>query len=140
MDSPPQEPSVPPPSTPSLEDLLTTLRQTGPYRLQVAASLLDRDVDINGVHEFPKHYPYGGGPKVPRTKVTALYDAAQRGDYEAVQFLLSRGADVRAKNRTGMAMYGGLFPIDNIETLWQRKCTELKLRRNLLRGEMLSMS
>lgn len=54
---------------------------------------------------------------MPRTKVTALYDAAQRGDYEAVQFLLSRGADVRAKNRTGMSMYGGLFPIDNIETL-----------------------
>lgn len=51
-----------------------------------------------------------------RTCVTALYDAAQRGDYEAVQFLLSRGADAKAKNRTRMAMYFELFPTNSFET------------------------
>lgn len=117
MDSSPQEHSVPTLSTPCPKDLLTTLRQMEPNRLQVAASLLDRGVDINGVHEFPNRFPYSEGSREPRTKVTALYDVAQRGDYEAVQFLLSRGADVRAKNLTGMAMYSSLIPTDDTETL-----------------------
>lgn len=112
----PQQPSVPLP-TPSPKDFLTTLRQTGPDRLQVAASLLERGVNINCIHEFPKHRPYGGGVIVSRTRVTALYDAAQRGDYEAVQFLLSRGADITAKNLTGMGMCFGDFPKNNAETL-----------------------
>jgi len=111
-------PPVPPPLPPSPKTFLTTLRGEGPERLQEAASLLDQGADINGLHEFRKFYPKGGGSINPLTKVTALYDAAERGDYEAVQFLLSRGAEVRAKNITGMGMYGMWgFPKRTVETL-----------------------
>lgn len=119
MDDFPEEPysRSASPQLPDPSDLLTTLRQTGPDRLDVAASILDLGVDINGVHEFRKRFLKAGGSREPRTKVTALYDAAQRGDYEAVEFLLSRNADVRAKNYTGMGMLSSPFPKTSIETL-----------------------
>jgi hypothetical protein len=117
MNSPAQEPPAPSQSTPAPKDLLIALRQQEPGHLLVATSLLDRGIDINGFHEFPKNVRTGSGAVDPRTRVTALYDAAQRGDYEAVQFLTSRGADVRTRNHTGMAFHFGLFPEKNIETL-----------------------
>jgi hypothetical protein len=106
--------------TSTLKDFFTTLRQTGLDgldRLKAAASLLDHGVDINGLQEKYKHIPYGSGAIEARTKVTALYDAAQRGDYEAVQFLISRGADVTVRNVTGMGLHMGPFPARQIETL-----------------------
>jgi hypothetical protein len=132
MDTLPQEPSIPPQSTPTPKDFVTALRQTGPDRFRVAASLLDRGADLNGIHEkFAAGSRRGGNAAVlPRTKVTALYDAAQRGDFEAVQFLLSRGADARARNRTGMGIISGLmFPSKSIETLCALDC--MRLSRNL---------
>ncbi|KAF2793846.1 hypothetical protein K505DRAFT_325182 [Melanomma pulvis-pyrius CBS 109.77] len=109
--------SIPVPPPPTSKELSTALRGLGPDRLQTAASLLDRGADINGLHEF--HARNGkNGPIVRRERTTALYDAAKRDDFEAVQFLLSRGADVRARNRTGMAMHYDLFPDHNaIDTL-----------------------
>lgn len=86
-------------------DFRTALRDPGPDRFQVATSLLDRGADIKAIYEFPLRYPKGGGPVVPREQITALYDVAKRDDYEAVQFLLSKGADVRTKNLTGMGMH-----------------------------------
>lgn len=114
MDSPTSNLPVPPP--PTSRDFLVALREPGPDRLQVAASFLDRGADINGLHGFRARNGKGGSI-VPQERVTALYDAAKRDDYEAVQFLLSRGADVRARNRTGMGMPILLFPDNMIETL-----------------------
>jgi hypothetical protein len=118
MDQSPQKSWGSPTST--LNDFFTTLRQTGPDRpdrLQAAASLLDRGVNINGLQEKKQHIPYGSAAIEPRTNVTALYDAAQRGDYDAVQFLISRGADVTVRNVTGMGLHLGPFPKSQIETL-----------------------
>jgi hypothetical protein len=110
-----------PQSMPTPKDLFTALRRKEPDRLQIAALFLDRGVDINGILEkYPEHSGprKGGGSRRPRTKVTALYDAAQRGDYEAVEFLISRGADVMARNITGMGMlWGILFPAETVKTL-----------------------
>jgi hypothetical protein len=110
-----------PQSTPTPKDLFTALRRKEPDRLQIAALFLDRGVDINGILEkYPEHSGprKGGGSRQPRTKVTALYDAAQRGDYEAVEFLISRGADVIARNVTGMGMlWGMMFPAETVKTL-----------------------
>jgi hypothetical protein len=118
MDQSPQVSWGSPTST--LNDVFTTLRQTGPDgpdRLQAAASLLDRGVDISGLQEKKKHIPCGSAAMEARTKVTPLYDAAQRGDYEAVQFLISRGADVTVRNVTGMGLHMRPFPTKQIETL-----------------------
>ncbi|KAF2470385.1 uncharacterized protein BDR25DRAFT_314595 [Lindgomyces ingoldianus] len=135
MDNPPPNLAVPP-VTP--KEFLTALREPGPDRLQVAASLLDRGADINGLYEF--HVRGGkGGPIVPREQVTALFDAAKRGDYEAVQFLLGRGADIRARNLTVMGMHIELLPfrraietlcgLDGMRTSKERRIVELAEER-----------
>ena len=95
----------------------TTLRQSDPGRFETASALLDRGADINGLNEVSsRRGPVGA--MVSREQVTALYDAADRADYDAVQFLLDKGADVRARNRTGMSIAIGPFPFHNaIDTL-----------------------
>jgi hypothetical protein len=122
-----------PQSTPTPKDLFTALRRETPDRLQVAALFFDRGVDINGIlekHRESRGPRLAGGSSEPRTKVTALYDAAQRGDYKAVEFLISRGADVMARNITGMGMLSGMqFPDKTIETL--RALDGMRMSRNL---------
>ncbi|KAF2794072.1 hypothetical protein K505DRAFT_384586 [Melanomma pulvis-pyrius CBS 109.77] len=102
---------------PLSKEFLTALRESAVDRFKIAAALLDQGVDINGLREISFHRgPLG--PKVSREQVTALYDAAKRADYDAVQFLLDKGADVRARNRTGMSIAIGPFPHNNaIDTL-----------------------
>ncbi|KAF1834944.1 hypothetical protein BDW02DRAFT_318024 [Decorospora gaudefroyi] len=112
-----ENPSQEPPSTPTPKELFAALRRKGPDRLQVAGSLLDRGVDINSLQELPK-YTRAAGPVEPRTLATALYDAAKRGDMEAVEFLISRGANVRARNRTGMGLSVAPFPRKNSVETW----------------------
>lgn len=65
---------------------------------------------------FHHHGPVGR--LVSQGKVTELYDAAKRADYDAVQCLLDKGADVRARNLTGVGLAVGIFPYHNaIDTL-----------------------
>ncbi|KAF2463911.1 uncharacterized protein BDR25DRAFT_307521 [Lindgomyces ingoldianus] len=102
---------------PLSKEFITALRHSDTSRFEAAAVLLDQGADVNGLYEASRpRRPMG--PKVSREQVTALYDAANRADYDAVQFLLDKGADVRARNRTGMSLAFGLFPFRNaIDTL-----------------------
>lgn len=115
MITPPVDPR--PQFWPLSKEFLTALRQSDTGRFEAAAALLDQGADINGLHEVSYHRgPLG--PMVSREQVTALYDAANRADYDAVQFLLDKDADIRARNRTGMSIAIGIFPFHNaIDTL-----------------------
>lgn len=97
-------------------DLHETLSKSDLARFTRASELLDGGLDVNGLAQFPWVYAIGGNMS-PQHKVTALYDAARRGDYEAVEFLLSRGADPKVKNITGTGPRTAMFPPNAIETL-----------------------
>ncbi|KAF2681391.1 hypothetical protein K458DRAFT_391780 [Lentithecium fluviatile CBS 122367] len=120
--------------------LFAALRQSVSARFQTAASLLAQGANINGLADFRARSRWlKGGQNVPYDSVTALYDAAQRGDYEAVQFLLDRGADVRAKIRTltspcpvfGQSDYAidTLYGLDGMRTSKERRIVELAEER-----------
>lgn len=96
---------------PTASELHITLLTPGPGRLEVAKSLLARGADINGLHEyFPPGPMKGGGSLKQRDRVTPLYSAAKRGDFETVQFLIEQGADPSAKNMTAVTILSAPFP------------------------------
>lgn len=99
------------------KDFLAALRSSEPDRFEQATSLLAQGADINGLHDGPGRWKGGNGPVLPRERITALYDAAERGDYEAVVFLLEKGADVMARNLTGATPWLVPFPRQAILTL-----------------------
>ncbi|KAF2732794.1 hypothetical protein EJ04DRAFT_525026 [Polyplosphaeria fusca] len=110
-------PNLPASTPPCPEEFHKALRTPGPGRLEVADSLLQRGADINGLYEIPIKYDKGGGPLRPREKFTPVYDAAKRGDIEALEWLIEKGADVHARIVTGMGIAISPFPTRNRETL-----------------------
>jgi hypothetical protein len=108
--------SIPFPQSPKPKKIHRVLRGSDSDRFQIVQLRLNAGADINSLHEVEDKAPrsksgsrLAGGHRTSREQVTALYDAARRGDYEAVEFLISRGADARVRNETGMGLSGGLF-------------------------------
>ena len=127
-----------PPS--QVKQLHLILRQPDPAHFDIATTFLENGPDIDALYEVEDKAPrakngmrLSGGHRTSRDQVTALYDAARRNDYEAVQFLIKRGADARLRNWTGMGLSGGLFPIQSaVYTLCGLDAMRLSKERKII--------